>query len=420
MVRNRIAFLLVFLCAAILLVPVVHADMLIPSITRVYFDKDGVPYNGTVHYTMTCYGYTRSIVPGAAPAPGSYEPDPVFRYSATCSGYGCTIYPQYYLKYTSIDWCAVEGETDEGPFVINDTFAKPWTDYVTNTPTIQDRWPEEFPAKTRTEDNASRSEFYQTPEYMACIYHRGEMARPGGNRSAELRFFSSCSNRTDSRCYSLFEGYGDVAAEGLGNFSTFVNATRDRMDDARFNQYLDSCNPLTDRECSGWILDGRPIKTYTELFPFRRNTTHLQQYPCDRFLVGINTSLVIPENDRSGRGCMHSCSVAEDMFIANFSIPRSCPEIPNVQKTSAPPGMPGLDLILGRFLSWLKLPGPAKPGGDPAYTGTWQQISANASPIVRQHHSSVAMPDGSIILMGGFTGTVSTNDVWRSDDDGAT
>jgi len=38
----------------------------------------------------------------------------------------------------------------------------------------------------------------------------------------------------------------------------------------------------------------------------------------------------------------------------------------------------------------------------------------------RYEHTSVAMPDGSIILMGGRTGTACVNDVWRSTDNGVT
>ena len=52
---------------------------------------------------------------------------------------------------------------------------------------------------------------------------------------------------------------------------------------------------------------------------------------------------------------------------------------------------------------------------------TWTQMSANAEWPGRQYHSTVAMPDGSIILTGGAVdGMYVTNDVWRSTDNGAT
>lgn len=46
---------------------------------------------------------------------------------------------------------------------------------------------------------------------------------------------------------------------------------------------------------------------------------------------------------------------------------------------------------------------------------TWKQMTSSAEWSGRYHHSSVAMPDGSIILMGG---SGYRNDVWRSIDNG--
>ena len=52
---------------------------------------------------------------------------------------------------------------------------------------------------------------------------------------------------------------------------------------------------------------------------------------------------------------------------------------------------------------------------------TWVQVNASAGWSGRSRHSSVVMPDGSIVLTGGFVqGTGAKNDVWRSTDEGAT
>ena len=51
---------------------------------------------------------------------------------------------------------------------------------------------------------------------------------------------------------------------------------------------------------------------------------------------------------------------------------------------------------------------------------TWTQVNASAGWSPRTGHSSVVMPDGSIVLMGGFDGTSEFNDVWRSTDNGTT
>jgi N-acetylneuraminic acid mutarotase len=51
---------------------------------------------------------------------------------------------------------------------------------------------------------------------------------------------------------------------------------------------------------------------------------------------------------------------------------------------------------------------------------TWTQMTAAAEWTARQDHTSVALPDGSIVLMGGWDGSNYLNDVWRSTDQGAT
>ncbi len=51
---------------------------------------------------------------------------------------------------------------------------------------------------------------------------------------------------------------------------------------------------------------------------------------------------------------------------------------------------------------------------------TWTQKSAAASWSARLDHAAAALPDGSIVLMGGQTGSGLTNDVWRSTNRGAT
>jgi PKD repeat protein len=57
--------------------------------------------------------------------------------------------------------------------------------------------------------------------------------------------------------------------------------------------------------------------------------------------------------------------------------------------------------------------------GDETYTAPWTLMNASAGWSGRWGHSSVAMPDGSIVLMGGYGGGIK-NDTWRSTDNGAT
>jgi uncharacterized delta-60 repeat protein len=51
---------------------------------------------------------------------------------------------------------------------------------------------------------------------------------------------------------------------------------------------------------------------------------------------------------------------------------------------------------------------------------TWTQMTGSAEWSGRYSHTSVTMPDGSIVLMGGYDGITYKNDVWRSTDNGAT
>ena len=53
-------------------------------------------------------------------------------------------------------------------------------------------------------------------------------------------------------------------------------------------------------------------------------------------------------------------------------------------------------------------------------TPTWVQQTAAPGWVSRSYHSSVAMPDGTIVLMGGLQGSNLKNDVWRSMDKGVT
>jgi hypothetical protein len=44
--------------ALIFLICPAYADEIYPTITHVFFEKDGLPYNESVYFTVECYGYT--------------------------------------------------------------------------------------------------------------------------------------------------------------------------------------------------------------------------------------------------------------------------------------------------------------------------------------------------------------------------
>lgn len=108
------------LVLACIVVPV-YGDVVIPTNTYVYFEQNGQPYNGSVQYTVNCFGSV--AYPGE---PASYYPDLVaspndeivFSFSATCPHYGCVVYNPYYLNYLHIDRCELIGKTDTYSFSI--------------------------------------------------------------------------------------------------------------------------------------------------------------------------------------------------------------------------------------------------------------------------------------------------------------
>ncbi len=110
------AILLVSFILATLIIPVVSADVPMMTTTNVYFEKNGVPYEGPVNFTIDCYGYLSDYT-GKAPAPG-YTPEKVFDFSASVQKYGDVIEQSYYFNYRHIDYCNVIGKTKDGNFSI--------------------------------------------------------------------------------------------------------------------------------------------------------------------------------------------------------------------------------------------------------------------------------------------------------------
>jgi hypothetical protein len=95
-------------------------DVSIPTNTYVYFEQGGAPYNGSVQYTVTCYGYT--AYPGSPSFSSHTAPEntseTVYSYSASCPGYGCVVYEPYYLNYRHIERCDLSGTAGNHSFSV--------------------------------------------------------------------------------------------------------------------------------------------------------------------------------------------------------------------------------------------------------------------------------------------------------------
>lgn len=81
---------------------------------------------------------------------------------------------------------------------------------------------------------------------------------------------------------------------------------------------------------------------------------------------------------------------------------------------SAPLAVKFIDASTGSPTGW------AWYFGDETYTNRWTMLTNNPGWSGRSRLSSVALSDGSIVLMGGASGVSQKNDVWRSTDKGAT
>jgi hypothetical protein len=109
---------------ALYVVTPVSADVAMPTITRVYFEKNGTPVNETVTFTVNCYGY--HTAPGEFLSQSNQSvSENVFSFSATCPTYGCPIFETYYLNYRHIDSCDLEGELNGENFIIRNFSSTP-------------------------------------------------------------------------------------------------------------------------------------------------------------------------------------------------------------------------------------------------------------------------------------------------------
>ncbi len=94
------------------------ADVNVPTITKVFFEKDEKPYEKPLDFTVECYGYEWTPGPNMEKEPGTYTPEVVYSFSASCPIYGCEIHEPYYLNYRHIDYCNLTGRTEGKAFKI--------------------------------------------------------------------------------------------------------------------------------------------------------------------------------------------------------------------------------------------------------------------------------------------------------------
>lgn len=190
---SRLPALFVFAGIALLACAVmpVNADISIPTNTYVYFEQGGAPYNGSVQYTVTCYGYT--AYPGSPSFSSHTAPEntseTVYSYSASCPGYGCVVYEPYYLNYRHINRCDLSGTAGNRSFSV--------------------------------------ANFASTPMPSNCtMLQPFDMARGNGDYYKVTPEFHACENETyeeSDRCDQFVTECSPTKDKGCGNW--FINDT---------------------------------------------------------------------------------------------------------------------------------------------------------------------------------------------------
>lgn len=283
MLRSLRIPVLVALCSFALLVAPLDADLMLPTVTHVYFEKDGGPYHGSAEYTVTCYGYRYHF--GDPPAeinraPGTYQPGSVFSYSATYPGYGGTIYEPYYTKYTHIDWCDIDVTAGGSRYTVQNFSASPYSQCT------------RMPVPVTLSGNSTGPVYYWTAEYMLCN-GMGALQDRSVNLTVEKRAFVTCKPGEDRGCYLVFPGYLPVRELSYGR-ATISTARWQNLTPQQFLRYIETCDPVSDPSCGGWTVDGTPVRNLPGLRPFR-DIAPAENRTCDTFLVSASPDLMVPK-----------------------------------------------------------------------------------------------------------------------------
>lgn len=248
--------------------------MVHPVRTHVFFEKDGAPYNESVTYTFKCYGTLRYL-----PTPyNKSEISVIYQYTATCPEYGCAVWqPDTHEWNFNFDHCELQGVTLGKNITIRNISAYSSCNQIPTTMF--------YP---RAPWNSSEP-YYATPEYAACERHGIGIL---DNYPAPHISFVTCDTNRDLQCMELFNCTPPVKIAS----SSKIKINNTDLVATSYRHYLDICDPRTDQNCPGWLVDGIPLKMNpacrVNAIPLPRSID-----PCWRFLVEVNRTLVFPKEE---------------------------------------------------------------------------------------------------------------------------
>jgi len=106
------------------------------------------------------------------------------------------------------------------------------------------------------------------------------------------------------------------------------------INSSQYIQYLEKCDPLTDINCPGWIIDGKPLKKNPAC---RMGARILQQEtePCRTFGVKVNPDLILPEEEF--RKHIYGVNTLLDICDSRWSIPSDNTTTVSSSYTYTPP-----------------------------------------------------------------------------------
>lgn len=130
------------LLAIVLILPVTANPPPPDSIYKLYFEKDGSPYNESINYSMKCFGHPTRHIYMTEYLRNKINDDPnppqvVVYLFGTCDSYGCTKggWSQLWNPERS-ELCKLNGTTKEGTFTVQTSSEKPAVKCLT-----QKKWP---------------------------------------------------------------------------------------------------------------------------------------------------------------------------------------------------------------------------------------------------------------------------------------
>ncbi len=116
-----------FLVLTLMSTALVSADVVYPTVTKVFFEKSGQPYNEKVNFAINCYG--RHNYPQSPELNDDNSKDSklskVFSFHGSASHYGAEVEGDYYMNYIIIEYCDLEAQTPESNFTISNYSSSP-------------------------------------------------------------------------------------------------------------------------------------------------------------------------------------------------------------------------------------------------------------------------------------------------------